>query len=331
MARAIRYNSVPKHNLGLQIPMMADPTLPKTVIVSRNASVPPLTLPYGSMTSVWAASASARMAELVTLLDAAFPGKIAGVHLAALAAGENRFECPPEDGGYADYSLAMQAEFCTWRLSASARPGAIAPAAWPPVPSPPAALPAKGCGTPLTLCCAISLVFLATALYASSHARRAMCSTECPCLSGADCRLQRRSAPMNVSRCPLFRLRFCRPPAQSSQLTARSVPHMSHHPYPIHTPCHGACAQWTSPGAPCQPRPRAAPRRTAASLLAAARRSTSDATLSIHDSSMHDSAVHDSSILDHCSRLSQRCTPCAPCDMPYLVPMLVGGRALIVI
>ena len=48
----------------------------------------------------------------MNLLDAAFPGKIAGVHLAGLASGENRYACPPEDYGYADYSAGMANDYC---------------------------------------------------------------------------------------------------------------------------------------------------------------------------------------------------------------------------
>ena len=68
---------------------------------------------YGSMTSAWAAAAATRMAQWLKLLDAAFPGSIAGVHLAGLASGEMRFESPPEDPGMADYSNATVAEFCS--------------------------------------------------------------------------------------------------------------------------------------------------------------------------------------------------------------------------
>ena len=69
--------------------------------------------PYGSMTSAWASASATRMAQWLKLLDAAFPGSIAGVHLAGLAAGEMRFESPPEDAGMADYSNATVAEFCS--------------------------------------------------------------------------------------------------------------------------------------------------------------------------------------------------------------------------
>ena len=60
------------------------------------ASVPQLSrLPYGSMTAAWAAAAAARTAAFMQLLDAAYPGSIAGIHLAGLAAGELRYECVP--------------------------------------------------------------------------------------------------------------------------------------------------------------------------------------------------------------------------------------------
>lgn len=64
------------------------------------------------MTTSWAVTAAARMAQLMNLLDAAFPGRIAGVHLASLADGENRYACPPENYGYSDYSTPLQEEFC---------------------------------------------------------------------------------------------------------------------------------------------------------------------------------------------------------------------------
>ncbi len=69
--------------------------------------------PYGSMTGAWAAAAATRMAQWLNLLDAAFPGSIAGVHLAGLASGEMRFESPPEDPGIADYSNTTVEEFCS--------------------------------------------------------------------------------------------------------------------------------------------------------------------------------------------------------------------------
>ena len=69
-------------------------------------------LGYGSLTAPWAEAAAARMSTWLALLDGAYPGSIGGVHLAGLAAGEMRFECPPEDAGMADYSNATQAEFC---------------------------------------------------------------------------------------------------------------------------------------------------------------------------------------------------------------------------
>jgi hypothetical protein len=80
-----------------------------------------LQMPYGSMTDAWAKATAARMAQWLTLLDTAYPGSIAGVHLAGLAAGEMRFACPPEDAGMADYSNATQAEFCAAAAAASRR------------------------------------------------------------------------------------------------------------------------------------------------------------------------------------------------------------------
>ena len=74
---------------------------------------------FGSLTAKWAAASAARMATFLELLDAAFPGRIAGVHLAGLAAGEMRWEQPPEDTGLADYSNSTVAEFCaTYSTSA---------------------------------------------------------------------------------------------------------------------------------------------------------------------------------------------------------------------
>jgi hypothetical protein len=89
-----------------------------------------LPLPYGSLTAAWAAATGARMAKWLTLLDAAYPGSIAGVHLAGLAAGEMRFACPPEDAGMADYSNSTTAEFCSASTgSASASAECVAPSA----------------------------------------------------------------------------------------------------------------------------------------------------------------------------------------------------------
>jgi hypothetical protein len=51
------------------------------------------------------------MATFLRLLDAAFPGHVAGVHFAGLAAGEMRWAQPPENTGYADYSPSFVAEF----------------------------------------------------------------------------------------------------------------------------------------------------------------------------------------------------------------------------
>ena len=70
-------------------------------------------VPYGSLTAKWAAASAARMATFLKLLDAEFPGRIGGVHLSGLAAGEMRWEQPPEDFGLADYSNSTTAEFCS--------------------------------------------------------------------------------------------------------------------------------------------------------------------------------------------------------------------------
>jgi hypothetical protein len=104
---------VPDALLLPRIPIGAGPVWPRTMSMSPGGQLSPL--PYGSMTAGWSAAAGARMGALLRMLDEAFPGKIAGVHLAGLAAGEMRFACPPEESGYADYSPAFQAEFCEWR------------------------------------------------------------------------------------------------------------------------------------------------------------------------------------------------------------------------
>jgi hypothetical protein len=96
-----------------RIPMMAGPSFPLAVMMPLNTSLPPQADPHGSMTTAWATAAASRMATLMTLLDTAFPGKIAGVHFAGLASGENRYACPPEDYGYADYSAPMADEYCS--------------------------------------------------------------------------------------------------------------------------------------------------------------------------------------------------------------------------
>ena len=72
------------------------------------------------MTAAWAAETAARMAKWLALLDAAYPAHVAGVHLSGLAAGEMRFECPPEDQGLADYSNATVAEFCDGQTGCAA-------------------------------------------------------------------------------------------------------------------------------------------------------------------------------------------------------------------
>jgi hypothetical protein len=102
-----------------RIPIGAGPSFPRTQIMSTNDTLPLESQSYGSMTDAWAGTAASRMASLLMLLDKAYPGRIAGVHLAGLAAGELRYECPPEDWGYADYAPVMVAEFC--RLQRSQR------------------------------------------------------------------------------------------------------------------------------------------------------------------------------------------------------------------
>lgn len=78
---------------------------------------------YGSMTAAWAADTATRVAKWLALLDAAYPKHIAGVHFSGLAAGEMRFESPPEDQGLADYSNATVADFY------GGKPGCTAPSA----------------------------------------------------------------------------------------------------------------------------------------------------------------------------------------------------------
>jgi hypothetical protein len=104
--------TVPSALIIPRMPMGAGPSFPRTQIMSTNSSLPLRPLPYGSMTDAWAAAAAPRMASFLTQLDKAYPGHIAGVHLAGLASEELRYECPPEDWGYADYASVMVADFC---------------------------------------------------------------------------------------------------------------------------------------------------------------------------------------------------------------------------
>ena len=110
-------SAVPDALVIPRIPIGAGPAFPRAVAEATTAGPGHATvLGYGSMTSEWAAAAAARIAALLQMLDVAFPGKIAGVHLAGLAAGEFRFPCPPETvAGYADYAGGFQAEFCAGR------------------------------------------------------------------------------------------------------------------------------------------------------------------------------------------------------------------------
>ena len=101
--------SFPEALILPRIPMCAPSgTSSPVVMMSTNGSM--AAAGYGSMTASWTAAAAAGMAKLLKLMDTAYPGRIAGVHLAGLAAGELRYECPPEGvPGYSDYSEPMQA------------------------------------------------------------------------------------------------------------------------------------------------------------------------------------------------------------------------------
>lgn len=123
--------SVPDALIIPRIPVGGAPESTSAVVMmATNGTL--TSIGYGSMTSNWTAGAAPRMAQLLQLMDAAYPGKIAGVHLAGLAAGEMRYECPPEGvPGYADYSAGMQADYCTEkeRRSGAAQHACVVPTA----------------------------------------------------------------------------------------------------------------------------------------------------------------------------------------------------------
>eukprot|EP00947_MAST-08B_sp_MAST-8B-sp1_P001412 g1412.t1 len=88
--------------------------------------------PYPSLTSAYEKAAAARVATLLRLLDHAYPGRVAGVHLCSLAAGENTYNWSPTDFGWPDYSTPMVAEYCGAggaSASASASANCTAPSA----------------------------------------------------------------------------------------------------------------------------------------------------------------------------------------------------------
>jgi hypothetical protein len=108
---------IPRVPIGAFIGAGAPATLEHAQLHASATSLPGkpagtvLPSPYGSMTAAWANASAGRLGVFLKLLDAAFPGRIAGVHLAGLAAGEMRWEQPPESAGYSDYSASFLAEF----------------------------------------------------------------------------------------------------------------------------------------------------------------------------------------------------------------------------
>lgn len=82
-----------------------------------NATANDTTFGVTSITESWKQHAVPRAGVLMTLLDKAFPGHIAGAHFELLLAGEDTYNWEPGDFGWPDYSKGVVQEFCTQQKS----------------------------------------------------------------------------------------------------------------------------------------------------------------------------------------------------------------------